>query len=341
VIINVVLHIGNVSLTTSCVLAPLAGVSDLPFRLISRSCGCEFAHTEMVSASSLVYRSASTLKMLSSVPADRPLGIQLLGKDPDILRRSLDILAEYRFDVVDFNAACPVGKVTRKGEGASLLREPQKLGSLLKAIVQNTSVPVTVKLRAGWDDSSVTAREAALRAEGAGVAAVCIHGRTRAQGYSGRVDYSIMKAVKEKLRIPVIASGDALSPFLIKKLFDETGCDGVAIARGAFGNPWIFWETAEFLKSGTLPERPSASDISAMMQKHLDLCCSFHDEYNGTKLFRKFFVWYTRGVSNIRSLRQQAFRAQTRDEMTELVRELGTRERMPAMEALYHPFFTD
>jgi tRNA-dihydrouridine synthase B len=334
VIIKVVLYIGNVSLSSPCVLAPLAGVSDLPFRLISRSCGCEFAYTEMISARSLVYQSASTLKMLLSVSEDRPLGVQLLGNDRDILRRALDILAEYRFDIVDFNAACPVEKVTGKGAGASLLREPWKLGALLRGIVDNASVPVTVKLRAGWDDTSVTARDAALRAEDAGVAAVCIHGRTRAQGYSGGVDYSIIREVKEALKIPVIASGDALSPLLIKKLFDETGCDGVAIARGALGNPWIFRETAEFLTSGILPERPSAGDVSSTMEKHLDLCCSFHDEYNGTKMFRKFFVWYTRGIFDVRALRQQAFRARTKDEMIELIRQLGTRERMPAMDAL-------
>jgi tRNA-dihydrouridine synthase B len=325
----------------SCVLAPLAGISDLPFRLISRSCGCEFAYTEMISARSLVYQSANTLKMLSSVPEDRPLGVQLLGNDPDVLRGALDILAEYRFDIVDFNAACPVRKVTGKGEGASLLREPRKLGVVLREVVDNAPAPVTVKIRAGWDETSVTAKEAALRAEDAGVAAVCVHGRTRAQGYSGRVDYSIIREVKEALSIPVIASGDALSPLLIKKLFDETGCDGVAIARGALGNPWIFRETAEFLNGGTLPERPSASDIAATMEKHLHLCCSFHDEYNGIKLFRKFFVWYTRGILNIRSLRQQVFRAITKAAMMELIRELGTRERMPAMEAHYYPFFSD
>jgi tRNA-dihydrouridine synthase B len=333
-----VLHIGNVSLPSACVLAPLAGVSDLPFRLINRSCGCAFAYTEMISARSLVYQSANTLKMLSTLPEDRPLGVQLLGSDPDVLRRALDLLAGHRFDIVDFNAACPVGKVTGKGEGASLLREPRRLGSLLRVLVENASVPVTVKIRAGWDDASVTAKEAALHAEDAGVAALCIHGRTRAQGYSGRVDYSIIREVKEALRIPVIASGDALSPSLIKKLFDETGCDGVAIARGALGNPWIFRETAEFLQSGALPERPSVADIASKMAEHLELCCTFNGELGAIKIFRKFFVWYTRGIFDIRSLRQQVFTARTKEEMTDLIRELGTRQRMPAMDALYHTF---
>ncbi len=328
-------------MSSSCVLAPLAGVSDLPFRLISRSCGCGFAYTEMISARSLGYQSGNTLKMLSTVPEDRPLGVQLLGSDPDVLRNALDLLAEYRFDIVDFNAACPVGKVTGKGEGASLLREPRKLGALLRTLVENASAPVTVKIRAGWDETSVTAKDAALYAEDAGVKAVCIHGRTRAQGYSGRVDYSIIREVKDALKIPVIASGDALSPLLVKRLFDETGCDGVAIARGSLGNPWIFGETAEFLGSGTLPERPSVGDIAATMEKHLDLCCVFHDEYSGTKLFRKFFAWYSRGIFDIRSLRQRAFTARTRDEMTGLIRELGARRRMPATEALYYPFLVE
>jgi tRNA-dihydrouridine synthase B len=337
-IIVVVLQIGNVSLPSSCVLAPLAGVSDLPFRLISRSCGCGFAHTEMISARSLVYQSANTLKMLSIVPEDRPLGVQLLGSDPEVLRNALDLLAGYRFDIVDFNAACPVGKVVGKGEGASLLREPGKLGALLKVIVENASAPVTVKIRAGWDDASVTAREAVLRAEDAGVAAVCIHGRTRAQGYGGRVDYSIIRRVKEAVKIPVIASGDALSPLLIKKLFDETGCNGVAIARGSLGNPWIFRETAEFLRNGTLPERPSVVEIAEKMKEHFDLCCDFHGEHGGTKLFRKFFAWYSRGISDVRPLRQRAFTARTKEEMTGLIRELGERKRMAAEEALYHSF---
>jgi tRNA-dihydrouridine synthase B len=332
-----VLHIGNVSLPSACILAPLAGVSDLPFRLINRSCGCGFAYTEMISARSLVYKSANTLKMLSTAEEDRPLGVQLLGSDPDVLRSALGLLTAYRFDIVDFNAACPVGKVTGKGEGASLLREPRKLGALLRVIVENAPAPVTVKIRAGWDDTAVTAKEAALHAEDAGVAALCIHGRTRAQGYSGRVDYSIIREVKEALQIPVIASGDALSPVLIKKLFDETGCDAVAIARGALGNPWIFREAAEFLESGRLPERPSVADIATKIEEHLELCCAFHGEYGAIKLFRKFFVWYTRGIFDIRSLRQRAFTAVTKEEMMELIGELGARQRMPSMEALYHP----
>ncbi len=335
------LQIGDLKLSAPCILAPLAGISDLPFRMITRSRGCGFAFTEMISARSLVYQSSNTLKMLSTLPEDRPLGVQLLGQDGEVLRRAVNLLAGYSFDVIDFNAACPVGKVTSRGEGAGLLREPRKIGELLRVIVSNSTLPVTLKIRAGWDETSLTAREAALYAEDAGVQAVCVHGRTRQQGYGGRVDYDIIREVKEAVGIPVIASGDALSPLLIRRLFDETGCDGVSVARGALGNPWIFRETAEFLRTGMLPERPGIDDLAATMEEHLDLCCAFHEECNGTKLFRKFFVWYTRGIFDIRQLRQRAFTAGTKDEMMDLISELHTRERAASPEALYYPFLAE
>jgi tRNA-dihydrouridine synthase B len=335
-----VLQIGDLKLAAACFLAPLAGISDLPFRMINRARGCGFAFTEMISARSLVYQSQSTLKMLSTTPQDRPLGVQLLGNDPEILRKSVDLLADYPFDVIDFNAACPVGKVTSRDEGAGLLKDPRKIGQLLRVIVENASLPVTLKIRAGWDGASLTAKEAALYAEDAGIAALCIHGRTREQGYRGRVDYNIIREVKESVRIPVIASGDALSPLLIKRLFDETGCDGVSVARGALGNPWIFRETSEFFRTGSLPERPGIAELTSTMAEHLDLCCAFHDEESGTKLFRKFFVWYTKGIFDIRPLRQRAFTAKTKDEMMELIGELGTRERITSPEALY-PLFAE
>jgi tRNA-dihydrouridine synthase B len=336
-----VLQIGDLKLTAPCLLAPLAGISDLPFRMLNRSRGCGFAFTEMISARSLVYQSQSTLKMLSTLPEDRPLGVQLLGNDLEMLRKSLDLLAGYSFDVIDFNAACPVGKVTSRGEGASLLKEPRKLGELLQVLVNNSSKPVTLKIRAGWDASSLTAREAALYAQDAGIKAVCVHGRTREQGYSGRVNYGIIREVKEALDIPVVASGDALSPLLVKKLFDETGCDGVSIARGALGNPWIFRETFEFLRTGILPERPDMSEIVDAMEEHLDHCCAFHGEENGIKLFRKFFVWYTRGVFDIRPLRQLAFTARTKNEMMDLIGKIQTRERMPSPGALHYPLCSE
>ncbi|MBI4685207.1 MAG: tRNA dihydrouridine synthase DusB [Nitrospirae bacterium] len=321
------LSIGNVTVTSSLVLAPLAGISDLPFRLINRSFGCGLAFTEMISASSLVRKSKNTLKMLSATIDDRPLGVQILGNDSEIIKRALDLISEYAFDIIDFNAACPVSKVVSMGKGAGLLRDPVKLQNLLNAIVKNTCVPVTVKIRSGFDETSVNAVEIALRAQDAGVQGLFIHGRTKMQGYSGSVDYNIIREVKKSLKIPVIASGDALTPILVKKLFDETGCNGVAIARGAFGNPWIFHETTNYMKNKTLPPRPAVYEIARTMKKHLAMNIEFHGEKTGVMLFRKFFAWYARGIAAKR-LKVRAFKAGIHDEMLQLIDELQTFERI-------------
>jgi len=313
--------IGHTKLDSPLVLAPMAGISDLPFRLINRSFGCGFAFTEMISARSLVYSNKTTIKMLSSPPEDRPLGVQIVSADSDIIKRAVDILSPYSFDIIDFNAACPVSKVVSNGEGAGLLREPVKFQKLLKTIVEHACVPVTVKIRSGWDEASVNAADIALRAQDAGAKAIFIHGRTRAQGYSGQVDYAIIGKVKKCLTIPVIASGDALGPRLIRKMFDETGCDGVAVARGALGDPWIFREAIEYLKNGIPPFRPGVHEIAQTMKKHLALLVHFHGETTGIIRFRKFFGWYARGMA-IKHLKVMAFTACTHDEMARLLEKI-------------------
>lgn len=300
----------------------MAGISDLPFRLITREFGCELAFIEMISARALVYQNRKTKEMLSTLPGDRPLGVQLLGNDPCIVPQALENLRPYKFDIVDVNAACPVGKVTSRGEGAGLLRAPQVLYAFLKTVVAHTDVPVTVKIRAGWDERLINAREVALLAQDAGVHGLFIHGRTKIQGYSGSVDYKVIAEVKRALDIPVIASGDALSPQLIKKLFDETGCDGVAIARGALGNPWIFRDTVQFLEKGVLPERPSLDELADVMRRHLSLCTDYYGEAIGTMMFRKLFAWYIKGLADVRPLKERAFQARTKDEMVAIMETL-------------------
>ncbi len=304
------------------ILAPLAGISDLPYRMLNRSFGCRFAFSEMISARSLVYQSRQTLKMLSTRPDDRPLGLQFLAENGDIIRRALSVLQDNIYDIVNLNAACPVEKVTRKGEGAGMLREPRKLRDLLGVMVKNSGVPVTVKIRSGWDGTSVNAREIALHARDAGIAGLFIHGRTREQRYSGAVDYRIIREVKEALDVPVIASGDALTPGLVKKMFQETGCDGVLIARGGLGNPWIFRETEELLRTGEVPDRPTLGEITETMIAHLGMCCDYHGEAKGATLFRKFFAWYTRSLRGARPLREKAFGASTKEQMMGIISEL-------------------
>jgi len=323
-IIFIVLSIGNLTLNSRLILAPMSGISDLAYRLINRSFGCELAFTEMIGTDSLVHNSRNTLNMLSTRVDDRPLGVQILGCDPDLIKRSLDILQEYPFAILDFNAACPVKKVVSRGKGAGLLKDPAKLQRLLQTIVNNKRVPVTVKIRAGWDETEINAPEIALRAQDAGVDGIFIHGRTRKQRYSGQVDYDIIRKVKESVQIPVIASGDALSPELIQDLFNRTGCDGVALARGALGNPWIFRESIEYMKKGEILIRPDVLDISQTMKEHLSMNIELHGEKNGVIRFRKFFAWYTRGMA-VKDLKQRAFSARSRDDMLEFITELEER----------------
>jgi tRNA-dihydrouridine synthase B len=300
----------------------MSGISDLPFRLLNRKFGCELAFVEMINVRSISNKSRRTLKMLSRNNKDKPLGIQILGAEPKFILKALDLIKEYEFDILDFNAACPVKKVIRRGEGASLLKEPKKLHKLLKLVVANSKVPVTVKIRSGWDHHSVNAREIALAAEDAGVKALFIHGRTKLQGYSGQVDYEVIREVKKSLRIPVIGSGDIFSAQLAKRMIEETGCDGIVIARGALGNPWIFKEVAEFLKIRKIPRRPARKEIVKIMLEHLNECLWFYGERIGVVQFRKFFAWYTKGFMNVRHLREKSSRVKTKTEMEGIIRSL-------------------
>jgi len=314
--------IGRLKLKSNLILAPMAGISDLPYRMLNRRFGAELAFTEMVNARSLSYSNVKALEMLSSEKGDRPLGIQLVGNEPEYLNRAIEKLRKYKFDILDFNAACPERKVTAKGEGAALLKDLNKLKRMLKILVRESEWPVTVKIRSGWDKNTVNARDAALHAEDAGVAAIFIHGRTRNQLYSGQVDYRTIREVKDAVGIPVIGSGDVLSGPLAKKMFDETGCDGILLARGALGNPWLFKEIKEYLGNGTAPERPSKETVAKTITYHLNSCVKSFGAKRAVPAFRKFFCWYTRGLDNVRPLRVKACAASTKKEMLEIIKEI-------------------
>ena len=323
------LKIGNLNLKSNLILAPMAGVSDLPFRMLNRQFGAELAFVEMINARSISHKSKRTQSMLSSGPKDKPLGVQLLGCEEQFILKALDVLKGYKFELLDFNAACPAKKVVRRKEGAGLLKEPKKLKKLLKLVVKNSTVPVTVKIRTGWDKDCVNAKEVALYAQDAGIAGLFIHGRTKVQGYSGAVDYAAIREVKKALDIPVIASGDILSAQLAQKMLNETNCDGLVIARGSFGNPWIFKEIKEFLKTGKILPKPAKDVVIKIMLKHLASSIDFYGERNGVVLFRKFFGWYTRGFRRIRPLREKSSRAKTRSEMEEIINTSNSRGHFP------------
>jgi tRNA-dihydrouridine synthase B len=313
------LKIGTLHLKSNLILAPMAGISDLPFRMLNRKFGAELAFVEMINCRSISHKSKRTESMLSHGSKERPLGIQILGCEERFILRALDVLSKYKFDILDFNAACPAKKVVRRGEGASLLKEPKKLNKILKLIVNNSILPVTAKIRIGWDQDSINSREIALYAQDAGIKALFVHGRTKTQGYSGSVDYKVIARVKKALDIPLIASGDILSAQLAKKMFDETGADGLAIARGSLGNPWIFKEIKEYLKRGKIISKPSIDKVIKIMLEHLDASVAFYGERNGVVIFRKFFGWYTKGIRSIRPLREKSSRVHTRLEMAEII----------------------
>jgi tRNA-dihydrouridine synthase B len=313
------LKIGRLKLKSNLILAPMAGVSDLPFRLLNRKFGCELGFIEMINVRSLSYNVFKTKKMLSMSEIDKPLGIQILGCEEEFILKAIDILSPYKYDVLDFNAACPVKKVTRRGEGAGLLKDLKKLHKLLKMIVKKSDKPVTVKIRTGWDKFSINAKEAALASQDAGISALFIHGRDKEQGYGGEVDYRSIESVKKALSIPVVASGDVFSPELAKKMLDETGCDGLLVARGALGNPWIFKEIKDFLKNKKNIKKPGQEEIADVMLEHLNSYVDFYGLSRGVNRFRKFFGWYTKGVQNVRVLREKAFRTKTKNEIIEII----------------------
>lgn len=313
--------IGKLKLKSNLILAPMAGITDLPFRMLCRKFGAELAFVEMINCRSVSHKSRKTRSMLSTLAEDKPLGVQILGCEEQYILKALDVLREYKFDLLDFNAACPAKKVVRRGEGAGLLQQPDKFAKLLKLVVDNSWLPVSVKIRAGWDKDSVNAREIALLAQDCGVNALFIHGRTKAQAYSGQVDYNIIREVKKVLTIPLIASGDVFSGLLAKKMFDETGCDGLAVARGSLGNPWIFKEIKEYLKSGKIISRPEKNDIAKVMLEHLDASIDFYGVKNGVVIFRKFYSCYTKSLPEVRRLREMSSRAKTKEEMKAIIQE--------------------
>lgn len=300
------------------ILASLSGISSLPFRRLNREAGCKFAFLEMISARSLSYSSKRTLEMMQSNSGDSPLGLQLLGEQSCYILKALEKLKDYKYDVLDFNAACPQKKITGHGKGAALLKNPKKLQELLKGIVKVATVPVTVKLRLGWDNEK-HAVDIAKHTQDAGISAVCIHGRTKTQGYRGSVNYSAIRKVKASLNIPVIASGDIWSAQLAKKMFDETNCDAITVARGVLGNPWIFNEIEEFLNTGKILPRPTLKEVSQTMRYHLGLCVDFYGEKIGTMKFRKFFIWYTSGFLKTKPLRLSVAGIKTKLQMLNLI----------------------
>ena len=315
------LKIGNVMLENNVILAPMAGVTDLPYRVLCREQGCGLVCMEMVSAKAVLYNNRNTKELLQVDERERPVSLQLFGSDPHILSDIAARLEEGPYDIFDINMGCPVPKIVKNGEGSALMKDPALVEEILTAMVRAVKKPVTVKIRKGFDDSSVNAVEIAKIAESCGVAAVAVHGRTREQFYSGKADWDIIRRVKEAVRIPVIGNGDVFTAEDAKRLVDTTGCDGIMVARGAKGNPWIFREITEYLDTGRKPERPSVEELKEMILRHGRMMLKFKGELAGMREMRKHVSWYTAGYPNSAALRNDINMVSSMEELEALIKE--------------------
>lgn len=311
------LKIGNIVLDNPVILAPMAGVSDLPFRLLCRQQGAGLVCMEMVSAKAIYYHNKNTEELMQVHPGERPVSLQLFGSDPDIISEMAKRIEERPFDILDFNMGCPVPKVVNNGEGSALMKDPGLVEEILKKLVKATAKPVTVKIRKGFDDAHVNAVEIARIAEGCGVAAIAVHGRTREQYYSGRADWDIIAGVKDAVRIPVIGNGDVTGPDAALRLLQETGCDGVMIGRAAQGNPWIFRETVHFLETGEYLPPPTNQEKREMVLRHAGLQLKYKGEYTAVREMRKHLAWYTAGLPHSARFRQTINTMETMQELIE------------------------
>ncbi len=316
------LKIGSVTLPNNLILAPMAGVTDLPFRLLCSRQGAGMCCMEMVSAKAILYQNKNTESLLEIHPEEGMLSLQLFGSDPKILSEMAKKIEDRPFAVLDINMGCPVPKVVNNGEGSALMKNPQLVEQIVSAVVKAVDKPVTVKIRKGFDEAHVNAVEIAKIAEAAGAAAVAVHGRTREQYYAGTADWDIIAKVKEAVSIPVIGNGDVTDGASAAALLEQTGCDGVMVGRAARGNPWIFSRIAAWLEDGTILPRPDIEEVKQTILYHAQLQLTTKGEYTAIREMRKHVSWYTSGYPNSARLRQVVNQTESYEELCALVEEL-------------------
>lgn len=316
------LKIGTVLLDNPVILAPMAGVTDLPFRVLCREQGAGLVCMEMISAKAIYYRNKNTQQLMKTVPGERPVSLQLFGSDPEILGEMARQIEDRPFDILDLNMGCPVPKVVNNGEGSALMRNPELVRRIVTAVVSAVSKPVTVKIRKGFDDASVNAVEIAKIIEDCGAAAVAVHGRTREQYYSGEADWDIIRRVKEAVGIPVIGNGDVTSPERAAAMLSQTGCDGIMVGRACRGNPWIFKRIVRYLETGELLPDPTKEEIKAMILRHARMQAEEKGEYIALREMRKHVAWYTAGIPHSARLRARVNEISCMEELTALLEQI-------------------
>ncbi len=315
------MNIRNVKIDNPYILAPMAGVTDLPFRLLCKEQGAGLLCMEMISAKALQYKNKNTKALLAIHPKEYPVSLQLFGSDPKIISEQAKRIEELPFQILDINMGCPVPKVVKNGEGSALMKNPKLVYEIVYQTARAIQKPVTVKIRKGFDDTCINAVEIAKIIEEAGGAAVAVHGRTREQYYSGKADWEIIRQVKEAVSIPVIGNGDVTSGEKALEMRERTGCDGVMIGRGAQGNPWIFHELLEYDRTGKMPPRPSKEQIKETMLRHARLQLEFKGEYLGIREMRKHVAWYTKGMEGSAKLRDDINKVESYAELETLLNE--------------------
>lgn len=316
------LQIGNVILPNNLILAPMAGVTDLPFRLICKEQGAGLLCMEMVSAKAIYYNNKNTEELMAIDERELPVSLQLFGSDPDIISEMAKRIEEKPFAILDINMGCPVPKVVNNHEGSALMKNPKLVEEIVTKTVKAIKKPVTIKIRKGFDDKNINAVEIAKIAEASGAAAVAVHGRTREQYYSGKADWEIIAKVKDAVSIPVIGNGDIVDGISAKKMLDETGCDGLMIGRGVQGNPWIFREIAAYLEQGIVLPRPDQNEMKEVILKHAKMQLECKGEYTGIREMRKHISWYTKGMQNSARLRNEINNIETFEQLYVCVEKL-------------------
>ena len=314
------MKIGNINIKNGLALAPMAGVTDLPFRMLCKEFGCELLYTEMVSAKAILYKNKNTAPLLETNENEKPIAVQIFGSDPDIMGDMAAKLSEERiFDIIDVNMGCPVPKIVSNNEGSALMKNPKLVGDIVKSIVSKVDKPVTIKIRKGFDENNVNAVEIAKIAEANGASAVAVHGRTREQYYSGEADWSVIADVKNAVNISVIGNGDIRNAKDAKRMYEETGCDGIMIGRAARGNPWIFRQITDYLEKGIISNPPDRDEIKKMIFRHTELLIKHKGEYTGIREMRKHIAWYTFGMPHSSVIRNKVNQTESYDELISLI----------------------
>ena len=309
------MKIGNLNLDNRVFLSPMAGVTDLPFRLICKEQDCGMLYTEMVNAKALCYDDQNTKKMLKIEEEEHPVAIQIFGSDPEYMGGAAKILNSYPNEILDINMGCPAPKVVKNGDGSALLKNPELAAKVLKAVVGNSEKPVTLKIRKGWDDTCINAVEIAKIAEDCGISAIAIHGRTIEQYYSGKADWDIIRQVKENVSIPVIGNGDVFEVEDAINMLNQTNCDAIMIGRGAQGNPWIFKRINHYMQTGEILPEPTLEEKINTAKKHLKLAVEEHGEYVAVREMRKHIAWYLKGLRNSARVRDEINKIESYEEL--------------------------